>query len=119
MKEMLFNMSKGDRILALDENEIYILEHDVKADDSEYEFMEFYKCYIKEDIDCFDEKKVHVCNNDTFFLTRSECQRHIDANHYHYLEPHTYARTLFRCPTMSKIIKIIEETDWDKVEVKE
>lgn len=87
--------------------------------DDDYEFIEMYKEYIDEDIDYFDERKVHVCDNDTFFLTKEECQRHIELNHYHYYEPHTYARTLFRCPTMEKLIKIIEETDWDKVKMED
>lgn len=106
-EEILVELGLSDDSPALD-------DFDVVRDD-DYEFIEIYKIYI-EDVDCFDERKVHVCNNDTFFLTKEECQRHIESNHYHYLEPHTYARTLFRCPTMEKLMNIIEETDWNKVE---
>lgn len=129
LREDFFEQLKGMREEGLSDEEIldelgvshdsYFFDDLEHVEDDDYEFMEFYKAYIKEDIDVFDERKVHVCNNDTFFLTKAECQRHIDANHYHYLEPHTYARTLFRCPNMEKIIKIIEETDWNKVEVRE
>lgn len=105
-EEILNEYGLDDESCALDDLE--------NCRDDDYEFIEMYKEYINEDIEYFDERKVHVCNNDTFFLTKEECQRHIDANNYHYLEPHTYARTLFRCPTMEKLISMIEETDWDK-----
>lgn len=98
-------------------DESYALDDLKYSIDDDYEFCEWYKNYIDEEIDIFEEAKVHHCNNDAFFLTKSECQKHIDANHYHYLEPHTYARTLFRSPTMEKLIGIIEETDWDRVKM--
>ena len=113
-------MSEEDILDELGVNhDTYFFDDLKNVEDDDYDFIEIYKAYVDDEIDYFDERKVHVCNNDTFFLTKSECQRHIDANYYHYFEPHTYARTLFRCPTMNKLIRIIEETDWDKVEVKE
>lgn len=45
------------------------------------------------------------------FLTKRACKRHIELNHYHYNEPHTYAMTAWRNPEFERLLKIIENLD--------
>ena len=51
---------------------------------------------------------------DTMFLTKDSCKKHIELNHYHYNNPHTYAMTAWRSPEVERLWKILEETDWEK-----
>ena len=55
---------------------------------------------------------------DTFFLTKRECQEHIKSNHYHYNKPHPYAMTAWRSPQVERLYKILQNTDWDKINEK-
>jgi hypothetical protein len=56
---------------------------------------------------------------DTMFLTKAEAKEHLKLNHYHYTsKAHTYAMTAWRAPKVEKLLKILENYDWDKVEEK-
>lgn len=48
----------------------------------------------------------------TFFLTKDECEKHIQRNSYHYNKPHPYAMTAWRSPQVEKLYKIIQNMDW-------
>jgi len=53
------------------------------------------------------------------FLTKAEAKKHIQLNHYHYSpKAHTYAMTAWRAPTIERLLKILENFEWDKIEVK-
>lgn len=54
---------------------------------------------------------------DTMFLTLRECKEHIEANNYHYHNPHPYAMTAWRSPQVERLYKILQETDWDKIKI--
>lgn len=54
----------------------------------------------------------------TMFLTLRECREHIERNHYHYNKPHPYAMTTWRSPQVERLYKILQETNWDELEVK-
>lgn len=49
----------------------------------------------------------------TFFLTKKECEEHIKANYYHYNKPYSYCMTAWRSPQVEKLYKILQETDWE------
>lgn len=52
----------------------------------------------------------------TMFLTKAEAKQHLKVNHYHYSsKAHTYAVTAWRAPKVERLIKILEEFDWDKI----
>lgn len=48
------------------------------------------------------------------FLTKEACERHIELNHYHYTNPHTYAMTAWRNPEFERLMKIIENIEFDE-----
>ena len=51
------------------------------------------------------------------FLTKEDCQRHIDDNWYHYTkDAHPYALTAWRNPTFEWLMDIITKTDWNEEE---
>jgi hypothetical protein len=53
---------------------------------------------------------------DTMFLTKAEAKRHIELNHYHYSpKAHTYAMTAWRAPKVERLLKILENFDWDSL----
>lgn len=62
-------------------------------------------------------KDHHTIAENTFFLTKDACKKHIESNGYHYTKPHTYAMTAWRSPEVERLFKIIKETDWSKYAV--
>lgn len=62
------------------------------------------------------QHKVHTIKPDTFFITKEECQRHINSNRHHYSEKaHTYAMTAWRSPQVEKLWSILETIDIDNI----
>jgi hypothetical protein len=60
---------------------------------------------------CFYKDREEIAQ-DTMFLTLRECKEHIEANHYHYKNPHSYAMTAWRSPQVKRLYEILEKTDW-------
>ncbi|NFO86113.1 hypothetical protein FDC58_04815 [Clostridium botulinum] len=52
---------------------------------------------------------------DTMFITLRECEKHIQANSYHYKRPIPYAMTAWRSPQVERLYKILQETKWNGV----
>lgn len=48
------------------------------------------------------------------FLTKEACQKHIELNHYHYNNPHTYAMTAWRNPEFERLMNIIETMEFEE-----
>jgi hypothetical protein len=75
--------------------------------------------YIKNEYYEVPVRRVHVIKQDTMFLTRRECQEHIERNYYHYNKTvHPYAMTAWRSPQFEKLIKILQTANFDENEVK-
>jgi hypothetical protein len=51
----------------------------------------------------------------TLFLTKKECQEHINKNYYHYNNPHTYGMSAWRSPEVERLFKILKDTDWNSL----
>ena len=47
------------------------------------------------------------------FLTKRSCKKHIELNHYHYNNPHTYAMTAWRNPEFEKLLNVIDKLNFD------
>lgn len=62
-------------------------------------------------------KDEYVIAENTMFLTIEECKRHIECNGYHYNEPHTYVMTAWRSPQVQRLYEILENTNWDEIEL--
>lgn len=72
--------------------------------------------YVREEYYQVPVQKVHVIKKDTMFLTIRECKEHIKRNHYHYNDTvHTYAMTAWRSPQVEKLIKLLQEADFEEV----
>lgn len=81
--------------------------------------LEWVQEYIDEDATIHGMEKVHVIKPDTMFLTKEEAKQHIRLNHYHYTsEAHTYAMTAWRAPKVERLVKILNEFDFNSLEVK-
>lgn len=71
--------------------------------------------------DYFDCGVVGYCEynkiaENTMFITKAECKKHIAENDYHYYKPHTYAMTAWRSPEVEKLFSILEDEKlWNKV----
>ena len=50
----------------------------------------------------------HISTFSGAFLTKRACQQHIDANRYHYREPHTYTNTAYRNYELERLLKILK-----------
>ncbi len=102
-------------------------DHECKADEDDYEdllTMESLAEYLNKNVS--DDFKViyyniehHVRKNGSLFLTKRECQEHIRLNRYHYNDTvHTYADTAWRSPTFERVLEILENCDFEEIEVK-
>ncbi|WP_342498239.1 hypothetical protein [Bacillus sp. FSL M8-0350] len=83
------------------------------------EILEWIQKYEDEGAELFPEKKVHIKKDNTFFITKEEAKKHIKANSHHYTsEAHTYAMTAWRAAKVAKLWEILQEFDWESVEIK-
>lgn len=61
-------------------------------------------------------RKVEVIKKDTFFITKRECQEHIERNQHHYSnKAHTYAMTAWRSPQVEKLWNVLETLNIDEL----
>ncbi|EAC5831971.1 hypothetical protein A2G24_01115 [Listeria monocytogenes] len=59
----------------------------------------------------------HIVEPNTFFITKEEAKRHIQANRHHYTSKvHTYAMTAWRSPVVGRLWKVLRTCDFDKLE---
>nr|WP_249746116.1 hypothetical protein [Bacillus halotolerans] len=79
--------------------------------------IEWIQKYIDEEAELIPERKVHIIQPDTMFLTKAEAKRHIKLNKHHYSEAHTYAMTAWRAPKVERLLKILETFDWKSITV--
>lgn len=113
----------------------------VDSDGNEWDDIDDFKDYLIdnyyfslseiEDIKSFDEILSLIENDEftleyyrenknaivpsTMFLTKKSCQKHIELNHYHYTQPHTYAMTAWRSPEVKRLLKVLREIDFEEV----
>ncbi|MCY9099539.1 hypothetical protein MOF24_17630 [Bacillus inaquosorum] len=80
--------------------------------------IEWIQKYIDEEAELIPERKVHIIQPDTMFLTKAEAKRHIKLNKHHYTsEAHTYAMTAWRAPKVERLLNILESFDWKSIEI--
>ena len=61
-------------------------------------------------------KKESFIVPNTMFLTKVEAEDHIKQNSYHYSNKvHTYSMTAWRAPKVEKLLKILENFDWERL----
>lgn len=78
--------------------------------------IEWIQKYIDEEAELIPERKVHIIQPNTMFLTKAEAKRHIRLNKHHYTsEAHTYAMTAWRAPKVERLLEILETFDWDSI----
>jgi len=84
--------------------------------DDEFELSEFLNNVLDMDTYVIPTHKTHKIKEDTFFITKEECQKHINSNRHHYTpKVHTYAMTAWRSPQVEKLWNILETMDIDNI----
>ncbi|MED4861439.1 hypothetical protein [Bacillus atrophaeus] len=79
--------------------------------------IEWIRKYIDEGAELIPEKKVHIIQPNTMFLTKAEAKSHIKLNKHHYTsKAHTYAMTAWRAPKVERLLNILETFDWKSIE---
>ncbi len=79
------------------------------------EVCEWLEEYVEDDYTCVNYKIVDKIYHNTMFLTQKDAEAHLRANSHHYSEDaHTYAMTAWRNPRMEKLIKLLQEIDWEE-----
>jgi len=92
----------------LDELLDFLYENEYIENEPRENFKDIYDLESFYDVTEVPVKRVHKIMQNTFFLTKRECQEHIKSNHYHYNDTvHTYAMTAWRSPQVEKLIKIL------------
>lgn len=95
--------------------EFLISEYDYKPEDlAEIEYLSDLAEFADELGERFEIMDVidtdEICEN-TFFLTKKECAKHIEENLHHYNKPHTYAMTAWRSPEVKRLWQILHGTE--------
>ncbi|KAA6472193.1 hypothetical protein [Bacillus swezeyi] len=81
--------------------------------------IEWIRKYIDEEAELIPERKVHIIQPNTMFLTKAEAKSHIKLNKHHYTsKAHTYAMTAWRAPKVERLLKILETFDCDSIKTK-
>lgn len=89
---------------------------EIKEIECLYSALEWIKRYVDEDAYLIPEEETHFIVPDTMFLTKEEAKRHIELNRHHYTSKvHTYAMTAWRAPKVERLVKILNEFDWERV----
>jgi hypothetical protein len=108
----------------LDKAKIYVADH---CDDQIYQ-DDIEKCETIDDLynlikennidgyDLFYYRDTCPIVENTMFLTKKSCQKHIAQNSYHYEKPHTYAMTAWRNPEMDRLLDILKNVNWEQCE---
>lgn len=59
-------------------------------------------------------KRVYIVDTAGSFFTQKAAEKHIQANKHHYSENvHTYCLHAWRNPEMTRVVNILENTDWN------
>lgn len=106
------------------------LEHTIKFNNNSISIDGFEPFNTIEDIFLFIKYELHIENielvnyrieqqiaPDTFFITLRECKEHIKSNSYHYNNPRPYAMTAWRSPQVARLYEILENTDWENLQL--
>lgn len=89
-----------------------------ECDDTD-DILEWIQKHDEEDAYLVPEKEIHVVKPNTMFITKEEAKKHIRLNQHHYSsKAHTYAMSALRAPKVERLFKILEEFNWDNVQVK-
>lgn len=67
------------------------------------------------DLDCVPAHTRTYVPENTLFLTLRECEEHIKHNRHHYTNPRTYVQTAWRSPQFERLIKILQQVDWNQI----
>ena len=82
--------------------------------DSAEEIKEWLEQFGYEELEVISYKIVDKIYEDTMFLTQKDAEDHLRANYYHYSDDcHTYAMTAWRSPRVEKLVKLLQEVDFD------
>ena len=78
--------------------------------------IEWIQKYQDEDAYLIPVREQHKVHPNTMFLTKAEAKQHLKSNHYHYSKKaHTYAMTAWRAPKVERLLKILENFNWDDI----
>lgn len=82
------------------------------------------KYFLNEEYGYEKYDTIYYCNferqvENTMFLTLEDCKRHIELNRYHYNNPRPYCCMAWRSPRMERLFKILENTDWNEINIEE
>ena len=102
-----------DALEFLTENE-YVNEDDISHVTNLYDLKEILED-LGHTVEIYGYKELDVLSEETgCFLTKEACKKHIELNHYHYDKPRTYAMTAFRNPEFGRLMKIIENIEFEE-----
>lgn len=96
----------------LDELDSSAIEELKNISDDEDELVNWLKEHLDIQAEVVPMHTVEVIKRDTFFVTKRECQEHIQRNQHHYSsKAHTYAMTAWRSPQVEKLWDVLETLD--------
>ena len=89
-------------------------KYDCLSIDDVYGLKEFIDKNLGDNYSVCCYKDIDVIKEDTMFLTRADCDKHIKENSHHYNNPYSYSMTAWRSPKVERLFKILLETNWNE-----
>ena len=86
-------------------------EYDCLSIDDIYELKRLINEKLGNDYNVCCYKDIDIIKEDTMFLTRADCDKHIKENYHHYNKPYSYSMTAWRNPKEEKLMKRWLETN--------
>lgn len=122
LKELYEFLIDNDEIIVelLNENHLKIIKKPYMSEYNVYDldgFMDIADEFDYDSLNITYYKEDYKIVENTLFLTLNECKKHISNNNYHYNQPSPYAMTAWRSPQISKLYAILENTNWEDMEV--
>lgn len=88
----------------------------LEDDETDFETLWDYLENTDSDFESLFMTEVAFIVPNTFFITKEECKRHIEANRHHYTsKAHTYAMTAWRSPQVERLWELLETADFEKI----
>lgn len=115
-----YNGDLNDFLESLKEDELQDMAEEAKEEFAEIgcevSAIEWIQKYKDKDADLIPVKEEHIVHPNTMFLTKAEAKQHLKSNYYHYSKrAHTYAMTAWRAPKVERLLKILENFNWDDI----
>lgn len=117
LEEIKEGIAGTDNTVDFEDYDLEQVKSDFEDVECEITAEEFVQKYIDKKAEVYGVRAENYIVPNTMFLTKQDAKEHIKLYGYNYTKDvHTYAMTALRSPSVEKLYKVIQETDWEALE---